>query len=103
MDAADDLDPKKLLRKAGRKTIYTLGQILRCLEDGMTTGDWKASAMDKEGVSASTFAELKKRAIEEDRVAPVGKTWIRKPKALHVNVATGESALVDAERTHCAG
>ncbi len=77
MDSADDLDPKRLMGKAGRKRLYTVAQILDCLEDGMTTGKWEAAAYLATAVSSSTFAILKQRAIAEGHVVPKGKTWVR--------------------------
>ena len=85
MEPAEGLDPRKLVGKAGRKPVYTLTRILNCLEDGMTTGKWQAAAYLAEAVSASTFANLKKQAVDEGHVVAVGKTWVRKPKPIKVS------------------
>jgi hypothetical protein len=79
-DFAPDLDPKKLRGKPGAKAKYTVEQILDCLEDGMTTGQWEKAAWLKLAFAPSTFARLKKQAIAEQRVEPKGKHWVRKSK-----------------------
>ncbi|HYR22308.1 MAG TPA: AAA family ATPase [Chthoniobacterales bacterium] len=93
MQMARELDPKKLKKRRGARTQYTVGDILGCLVDGMTTGQWKEAAIDKEGLAASTFAKLKKEAVREGRVQAKGNEWVHIPVIHAVNPMTGESKV----------
>jgi AAA domain len=96
MRIAHDLDPKKLKNQVGAKAKYTVAMVLDCLTDGMTTGEWQAAAVKQQGLVPSTFAKLKKEAVENDEVELKGKAWVRKPKALVVDVMTGTTEVRDA-------
>ncbi|HCX30020.1 MAG TPA: hypothetical protein DHU55_09675 [Blastocatellia bacterium] len=96
MDFAPDLDPQKLKTKAGRKPKYSVADILRCLSDGMTTGEWKEAATVQLGCAESTFGTLKADAVADNRVKPNGRAWLHVPKILCLNAATGETQLREA-------
>jgi hypothetical protein len=96
MELAAELDPKKLKNRVGAKARYSVAGILSCLVDGMTTGEWQAAAIAKEGLVPSTFAKFKSEAVAEGRVEAKGKTWVRIPKIVSFYPMTGESAIRDA-------
>jgi hypothetical protein len=96
MEPAPELDPKKLKNKVGAKAKYTVGCILNCLVDGMTTGEWQAAAIKQDGLAASTFAKLKSEAVAEGSVEARGKKWFRIPKTLRLDLKTGKTTIRDA-------
>jgi len=93
MRIASDLDPKKLKSKPGRKSKCSVDGIVSCLADGMTTGQWEAAACKEMGVVPSTFANWKKKAVDEDRVHQRGAKWYRKRKIVYTSFKTGESRI----------
>jgi regulatory protein RepA len=97
-----DADPKKLKNKPGAKPKYTVADILECLTDGMTTGEWERVAIGQLGLVHSTFANLKRQAEAEERLEQKDKGWFRKPKILSYTPLTGESEIRDAGATRAA-
>lgn len=95
LEFAGDLDPKKLRGKAGAKAIYTVDQVVACLTDGMTTGQWEKAAHLELGLAHSTFARLKSEAAL-DCVEQKGKGWFRNPKIRSFNPLTNETKLREA-------
>ena len=85
LEFAGDLDPKKLRGKPGAKPKYTAAGVLDCLTDGMTTGEWKAAAIEQLGLAASTFAKLKGEAAADKRVEQSNDGWFRKRKVCVFN------------------
>ena len=75
-----DLDPTQLRNKAGRQRMHTVPELLECLKDGMTAGDWIAAAEHIYGIKKSTFYPLRKEARAADRVYEDDRKWFRKPQ-----------------------
>jgi hypothetical protein len=98
MDFAPDLDPKKLRGKAGAKSKYAVAQVVGCLTDKMTCGQWEKAAYLHLALAHSTFANLKKQAVAENLVEQRDKAWFRTPKAQSFNVMTGGTRGCQADR-----
>jgi hypothetical protein len=75
-----DLDPTQLRNKAGRQRMHTVPELLECLKDGMTAGEWIAAAEKVFGIKKSTFYPLRKEAMAADRVYEDDRKWFRKPQ-----------------------
>ena len=61
---ADDLDPTKLKKPAGRREEHSETQVLECLKDGMTSKEWRTAA----GLSDSTFRRKRDGLLESKKV-----------------------------------
>ena len=87
-----DLDPAEFKSKAGRPACHRVTDLVGCLaEGGLTTREWKDAANEECGIKASTFYELRKRAIADGLVEENEKKWFRVRTALCFNPATGET------------
>ncbi len=87
-----DLDPAEFKSKAGRPASHSVTDLIGCLaEGGLTTREWKDAANEECGIKASTFYELRKRAIADGLIEENEKKWVRIPTALCLNPVTGET------------
>ncbi len=73
-------DPAKLKNKPGAKSKYTVDQVVCCLDDEMTTGEWEKAAYVKLGLAHSTFANLKNQAVRLGLVELRGSKWFWPPQ-----------------------
>ena len=62
----------------------------------MTDKAWKEAAIAALGLSPSTFAGVKKRALEQRLVRQEGKSFYRVPKVHSVDTKTWEESVRDA-------
>ena len=100
MELADDLDPNQLKRPGGRPRSYDVQQILDCLtDDGLTAGEWLATAKVRCAISQSTFYELRREVVADGRAEKRGNKWFRisktvcfKPPLADTEVRNAESA-----------
>jgi hypothetical protein len=81
MVLAEHLDPAKLKQKVGRPASYDTTDLLGCLQDGMTAGEWKKSAETIMGIGKTTFYKLMNQCKSTGRIRcePSGNTerWFK--------------------------
>jgi RecA-family ATPase len=90
-----DLDPRRLKRKAGASTKYTVGGIVDCLTDGMTTGEWAAAAANTVGICTATFHVYRQQAEAKKYAEKRDKQWFRMAKVVKFVAAPPEPRISD--------